>query len=106
MQEVEEGGKWKVLRCGSGMFIPDPGSSVKKIPDPGSASASNNLIVLTQKIVSKLGNMIRDPGSGVKKAPDSGPGNRERLRRDYKKGRKGRMGREGRIGEGRKGKEG
>jgi hypothetical protein len=42
----------------SGMFIPDPnfsirdpGSRVKKIPDPGSGSASNNL---TQKIVSKL----------------------------------------------------
>jgi hypothetical protein len=25
-----------------GMFIPDPGSRVKKIPDPGSVSASKN----------------------------------------------------------------
>ncbi len=43
------------------MFIPDqnfsisdPGSKVKKIPDPGSASASKNFSVLTHKIISKL----------------------------------------------------
>jgi hypothetical protein len=46
-----------VLR--SGMFIPDPnfhpGSRVKKIPDPGSGSASKTFkYFLTQKIVSKL----------------------------------------------------
>jgi hypothetical protein len=44
-------------KCLSG--IPDPNffhprSSVKKIPDPGSASASKNLSILAQKIVSKL----------------------------------------------------
>jgi hypothetical protein len=44
------------------MFIPDPnfcipipGSRVKTIPDPG--SASKNLIFLTQKIVSKLSDL-------------------------------------------------
>ncbi len=41
------------------MFIPDPnffhpGSRVKKIPDPGSGSVSNNWSILTWKIVSKL----------------------------------------------------
>jgi hypothetical protein len=41
------------------MFIPDPnifhpGSRVKKIPGSGSASASKNLSILTQKIVFKL----------------------------------------------------
>jgi hypothetical protein len=66
--------------CGSGtnnFFNPgsriqgqkDSGSRVKKIPDPGSGSASKNSSILTQNIVSKLkalGNMIRDvhPGSG------------------------------------------
>jgi hypothetical protein len=43
------------LCCGSGMFIPDPnffhhGSRVKRIP----ASASKNLSILTQKIVSNV----------------------------------------------------
>jgi hypothetical protein len=28
--------------CGSGMFIPDPGSRVDKVPDPVSGSASKN----------------------------------------------------------------
>jgi hypothetical protein len=39
-----------------------PGSRIKKIPDPG--SASKNLIILTQKLYA-LGNMIEDvyPGS-------------------------------------------
>jgi hypothetical protein len=48
-------------RCGSGMFIPGPGSEFfppgswdKKIPDLGFVSASKNLSILTQKIVSKL----------------------------------------------------
>jgi hypothetical protein len=41
--------------CGSGMFIPDPnffhhGSRVKKISDPGSGSASKNLVILHQKL--------------------------------------------------------
>jgi hypothetical protein len=45
--------------CRSGMFIPDPnffypGSRVKKIRIPNPGSASKNLIILTQKIVSKL----------------------------------------------------
>ncbi len=42
--------------CGSGMFIPDPnfslpnrGSRVKKIPDPGSDSASKNLSTFNPK---------------------------------------------------------
>jgi hypothetical protein len=30
-------------------FIPDPGSRVKKIPDPGSASASKNLSIFYPK---------------------------------------------------------
>ncbi len=34
--------------------IPDPGYRVEKIPDPGSGTASKNLSILTQKIVSKL----------------------------------------------------
>jgi hypothetical protein len=45
--------------CGSRRFIPDPGSEffaswirIFCIPDPG--SASKNLSILTQKIVSKL----------------------------------------------------
>ncbi len=54
--------------CGSGFFpslIPDPGS--KRFPDPGSTSASKNLNILTQNIVSKLseiwsGMFIPDPG--------------------------------------------
>jgi hypothetical protein len=67
--------------------ILDPGSRVEKIPDPGSGSASKNLNILTQNIVSKLRNrnfhprsririlifnpsLIPDPG--VKKAPEPG----------------------------------
>jgi hypothetical protein len=58
------------------MFFPDhrseffhPGSRVKKIPDPGSgsASASKNVSIFNPKnCFSALGNMIRDvhPGSG------------------------------------------
>jgi hypothetical protein len=54
---------------GSEFSIPDPGSRVKKIPDPGFGSASKNLSIFNPKIVSKLseiGNMIRDinPGYG------------------------------------------
>ncbi len=47
--------------------IPDSGSRVKKILDPGSWSASKNLSIFYPKICfSALGNMIRDvyPGSG------------------------------------------
>ncbi len=85
--------------CGSGMFIPDPnfsipdpGSRVKNISDPGSGSASKNLsIFLTQKIVSKLSEIwsrmfspdpdlhflpIPDPGSRGQK----GTGSRIRIR--------------------------
>jgi hypothetical protein len=72
------------------MFIPDPGyeffyprSGVKKIPDPGSESASKNLSIFNPKICFQaLGKMIWDvhPGSGffpipdpwVKKAPEPG----------------------------------
>jgi hypothetical protein len=62
--------------CGSGMFIPDPtffypGSRVKKIPDPGSGSASKNLNIFNPKNCFSLGNIIRDvhPGFGI---PDPG----------------------------------
>ncbi len=68
--------------------IPDPGSRVKKIPDPGFGSASHNVSILTQKIVSKFaeirfGMFIPDPdldllpipypGSRSQKVPDPGP---------------------------------
>jgi hypothetical protein len=41
---------------GSKFFIPDHGSRVKKISDPGSGSASKKIleVFLTQKIVFKL----------------------------------------------------
>jgi hypothetical protein len=50
-------GNWQC--CGSGMFVPDPnffqsGSRVKKIPVPGSGSASKNLSIVYSKIVSRL----------------------------------------------------
>ncbi len=61
------------------------GFRVKKIPNPGSGSASQNLSIFNQKIVSKLsavcsGMLILDPDldflpipdPGVKKAPDPG----------------------------------
>jgi hypothetical protein len=42
--------------CGSGMFIPDPGSEffhlgsrIKKIPDPGSGSSSKNINIFNNK---------------------------------------------------------
>ncbi len=78
--------------CGSGMFIPDPnfsipgpGSRIKKIPDPGSGSASKNLSIFSPKNCFKLSKIwsgmfipdsdldlypsrIADPG--VKKAPN------------------------------------
>jgi hypothetical protein len=80
------------------MFIPypgpnffHPGSRVTKIPDPKSGSASKNLSILSQKIVSQLskilsGMFISDPnldldfypsripnaGIKLKKAPDHG----------------------------------
>ncbi len=68
--------------CGSGMFIPHP----SRIPDP--VSATKNLSILTQKIVSTLSEIwselfipdpdpvdpsrIPDPGSRGQKAPDPG----------------------------------
>ncbi len=68
--------------------ILDPGSRVKKIPDPGSGSSLKTLSILTLKTVSKLseklsGMFIPGPGSwffspsripdpGVKKSPGSG----------------------------------
>jgi hypothetical protein len=36
-----------------------PGSRVKKIPDPGSGSASKNLSILNQKIIYKLSEISR-----------------------------------------------
>jgi hypothetical protein len=94
-----------LLCCGSGIFIPDPGSEFfhpvpgslldpgsKRFPDPesGFASASKNLSIFTQKIVSKIseklsGMFVPDPDldffypsqipdPGVKKAPDPGSG--------------------------------
>jgi hypothetical protein len=77
------------------MFIPDPGS---KFFYPGSGTASKNLSILTQKIVSKISEILsgmfipdldldllpipypggskkhRIPDPGVKKAPDPGSG--------------------------------
>ncbi len=70
------------------MFIPDPGSEffpsrIQGQKIPGSASASRNLSILTQKIVSKLSEIwsrmiipdpdldfLHIPDPGVKKAPD------------------------------------
>ncbi len=67
--------------------IPDPGSRVKKITDPGSGSPSKNLSILTRKLFLSSRENGRDvlPGSGdldflpipdpgVKKAPDPGSG--------------------------------
>jgi hypothetical protein len=54
------------LRCLSwipdpNFSIPDPGSRVKKIPDPGSGPASKNLSIFNPKNCSQaLGNMFRD----------------------------------------------
>jgi hypothetical protein len=78
--------------CGSGMFIPYPGSKffsipdlgLKRFPDPGSgsASASKNWSILIQKLFPRSRKYnpgpdldflpILDPG--VKKAPDPGSG--------------------------------
>jgi hypothetical protein len=63
--------------CLSLILIFHPGSRVKRFPD-GSASASKNLSILTQKIVSKLSVFITDsvadpdPGSGAFLTPGSG----------------------------------
>jgi hypothetical protein len=75
------------------MFIPDPNFSfpekygVKKFPDPGSGSASKNISIFTQKVVSMLSEIwtgmcisnpdfnffpSQIPDPGVKKAPDPG----------------------------------
>jgi hypothetical protein len=62
--------QWINQCCRSGMFIPDPGSKyftsrIKKIPDqknPGSASASKNLSMLTPKFFQS--SRKYDPGSG------------------------------------------
>ncbi len=72
---------WKQC-CGSGMFIPDPGSWFLPIPDPGSR------IPDLGSRISDPGSRIQNPGSGknlfripdpgVKKAPD--PGSRIRIR--------------------------
>ncbi len=63
------------------MFIPDPnffhpGSRFKKIPDPGSDSASKNLSILTPNCSEALGNMIRfvHPGSDPDFLPIPDPG--------------------------------
>ncbi len=57
---------------GSEFFpIPDPGS--KRFPDLGSASASKNLSILNQKIVSKLDSQKYDPGCSSRiRIPDPG----------------------------------
>jgi hypothetical protein len=77
--------------CGSGMFIPnpgsdffpsrilDPGSKVDKIPDPH----QRNKVFLTQITDNKFSNIrsgifIPDPGSGFFSIPD--PGSRIRIR--------------------------
>jgi hypothetical protein len=59
------------------MFIPDTGSRVKKIPDPGFGSESTNSSIFKHKnCFSALGNMIRDvhPGSGLWFLPIPDPG--------------------------------
>jgi hypothetical protein len=54
--------------------IPNPGS--KRFPDPGSASASKNLIILTQKFFAKISEIcslfIPDPDLDFLPNPDSG----------------------------------
>ncbi len=75
--------------CGSGMLswipilsIPDPRSSVKKIPDPGSGSTSKNLsFINAKKCFLALGNTY-DPGCpGIfLPIPDSGVKNSKRHR--------------------------
>ncbi len=85
--------------CGSGMFIPDPGSWFLPIPDPGSRIPDPKIATkergekkfdvisfyIATKIVTKLSKVwVWDPGSGknlsripdpgVKKAPDPGSG--------------------------------
>ncbi len=76
--------------CGSGMFIPDPGSDFfpSRIPDPNClhpGSSSKNLSILTpkksKKMVSKLekiwsGLFIPDPGSWCWLSPIPDPGSR------------------------------
>jgi hypothetical protein len=69
------------------MFIPDPESRIKKIPDPGTGSASKNLSIFNPKnCFYALGNMIPAgyssriwiliflpiPDPRVKKTPDPG----------------------------------
>jgi hypothetical protein len=56
------------------------GSRVKEIPDPGSGYASKNLSILTQKIVSKLGNMIPVVHAGSRSRGRKGTGSRIRIR--------------------------
>jgi hypothetical protein len=61
------------------MFIPDPGSRVKKIQDPGSGSASKNFKYFNPtNFFQALGNMIRDVhlGSGLDFFPIPYPGSR------------------------------
>jgi hypothetical protein len=40
---------WYMVSMGGDFFHPDPGSNVKKIPDPGSKSTSKNLIIFNPK---------------------------------------------------------
>jgi hypothetical protein len=63
------------------LAIPDPGSTVDKILDPGSGSASKNVSIFNPKnLFLSFGMFIPDsdffpsciPGQGVKKAPDPG----------------------------------
>jgi hypothetical protein len=59
------------------LSIPDPGSRVKKIPDPGSGSASKNLRIFNPKFFSKLSDPdldflpIPEPGSRGQKGTGS-----------------------------------
>jgi hypothetical protein len=76
---------WRIRDVYPGSKFFHPGSRVKKIPHPGSGSASEDLSVVNPKSgFYALGNMIQDvhpgsdldflpiPDAGVKKVPDPG----------------------------------
>jgi hypothetical protein len=58
-----------IVYSGSEFFHPESRSRVKKIPDPGSRSASKNFSIFNPKA---LGNMIRDVYLDFLTIPDPG----------------------------------